>query len=221
MTIKLAVLDMAGTTIIDDGAVEQAFTAAATELGVSSDRLPPMLDYVRATMGESKIAVFTHLFGEPALAERANVAFERCYADHVESGGCRAVDGAEAASEQLRAAGIKVALTTGFSPQTQSAILHALGWEKTVDLALAPADAGRGRPFPDLALTALLRLQVDDVRQMAVVGDTGSDVLCGVRAGASIVAGVLTGAHDEQTLRAAGATHVLASVADLPHALLV
>jgi phosphoglycolate phosphatase-like HAD superfamily hydrolase len=37
-----------------------------------------------------------------------------------------------------------------------------------------------------------------------------------VRSGASIVAGVLTGAHDGPTLRAAGATHVLTSIADLP-----
>ena len=41
-------------------------------------------------------------------------------------------------------------------------------------------------------------------------------MLCGRRAGASIVAGVRTGAHDEQRLRAAGATHVIDSVADLP-----
>ena len=38
--------------------------------------------------------------------------------------------------------------------------------------------------------------------------------------GASIATGVLTGAHDEQTLRAAGATHVLESVADLPRLVL-
>lgn len=41
-------------------------------------------------------------------------------------------------------------------------------------------------------------------------------MLSGVRAGAGVVAGVLTGAHDEDALRGAGATDVLASVADLP-----
>ena len=45
-----------------------------------------------------------------------------------------------------------------------------------------------------------------------MLGDTGSDVDSGLRAGAAIVAGTLTGAHDEQQLRAAGATHVVASV---------
>jgi phosphoglycolate phosphatase-like HAD superfamily hydrolase len=67
-----------------------------------------------------------------------------------------------------------------------------------------------------MVLTALLRLKVDDVAQIAVVGDTASDIRTGVRSGASTVAGVLTGAHDGPTLRAAGATHVLTSIADLP-----
>jgi phosphoglycolate phosphatase len=214
--VRLAVLDMAGTTVVDGGAVEAAFGAAAVELGVTGDRLPGMLDYVRFTMGESKIVVFRHLFGEEALAQQANEAFERSYAEHVDGGSCRPIEGAENAFDELRCAGIKVALTTGFSPQTQHAILRALGWADLVDLALAPADAGRGRPYPDMPLTALLRLRVDDVRELAVVGDTSSDVLCGVRSGASVVAGVLTGAHDERTLREAGATHVLASVVDLP-----
>jgi phosphoglycolate phosphatase-like HAD superfamily hydrolase len=65
-------------------------------------------------------------------------------------------------------------------------------------------------------LSAALRLQVEDVRHIAVCGDTESDMLCGRRAGASVVAGVLTGAHDGERLRRAGATHVIDSVADLP-----
>lgn len=66
-------------------------------------------------------------------------------------------------------------------------------------------------------LTAFLRTAVaDDVRQLAVVGDTSYDMLSGVRAGAGLVAGVLTGAHDADALRAAGATQVLDGVGQLP-----
>jgi phosphoglycolate phosphatase-like HAD superfamily hydrolase len=86
-----------------------------------------------------------------------------------------------------------------------------------VDLVICPDDVGgRGRPWPDLVLTAALRLQIEDVRHVAVCGDTASDMLSGRRAGASIVAGVLTGAHDRAQLVGAGATHVIDSVADLP-----
>jgi phosphoglycolate phosphatase-like HAD superfamily hydrolase len=51
---------------------------------------------------------------------------------------------------------------------------------------------------------------------VAVAGDTAYDMESGRRAGARVRAGVLTGTHDEATLQAAGATHVLRSVRDLP-----
>ncbi|KJK58691.1 phosphonatase-like hydrolase [Saccharothrix sp. ST-888] len=216
--IRLVVLDMAGTTVADDGLVEQAFLAAADKLGVEagSERHQQMLDYVRATMGESKISVFRHLFEDEERAQRANVAFEAAYHDLIDAGRCAALPGAAEAIGQLRSSGRSVVLTTGFSRATQDRILTALGWQDIADLTLCPAEAGRGRPYPDLALTALLRTRTDSVRQLAVVGDTGYDMLTGVRSGASVVAGVLTGAHREDRLRADGATHVLGSIAELP-----
>lgn len=216
----LVVLDMAGTTVADDGLVEHAFTAAAERLGVApgSAEMADQFAHVRATMGESKISVFRHLFGDEARAQEANAAFEHAYAELVRAGHCTPVPGAHEAIERLRAQGRTVVLTTGFARATQDAILAALGWERSAGLTLCPADAGgRGRPYPDMVLTALLRTgAADDVRQVAVAGDTAYDMLSGRRAGAGVVAGVLTGAHDRAALREAGATHVLDSVAELP-----
>jgi phosphoglycolate phosphatase-like HAD superfamily hydrolase len=59
-----------------------------------------------------------------------------------------------------------------------------------------------------------MRLGIDSVLNVAVLGDTSSDVESALRAGASIAAGTLTGAHDERQLRTAGATHVVASVTE-------
>ncbi|GAB2748926.1 phosphonatase-like hydrolase [Salinifilum aidingensis] len=217
--IRLAVLDMAGTTVADGGLVEQAFTAAIAEVGVteSDEAYPRMLDHVRRTMGESKITVFRALLdGEEDRAQRANRAFENTYGELVSGGRCAGIDGAAEAVEQLRSSGVQVALTTGFAATTQQRLLDALGWGELPDLALTPEHAGRGRPYPDMVLTALLRLGVDDVRRVAVVGDTSYDVLTGLRAGAGVAAGVLTGAHDRRALVDAGATHVLESVRELP-----
>jgi phosphoglycolate phosphatase len=80
---------------------------------------------------------------------------------------------------------------------------------------LAPGPGVRGRPHPDLVLAAMLALEIDDVRSVAVAGDTASDLWCGHHAGAGIVAGVLTGAHDTDQLATAPHTHVLASVTEL------
>ncbi|HET6859488.1 MAG TPA: phosphonatase-like hydrolase [Streptomyces sp.] len=220
--IKLVVLDMAGTTVADGGLVEQAFDVAARRLGVepgSADHAEK-LGYVRATMGESKISVFRHLFGEEELAQRANTAFEQAYGELVDAGRIAPLPGAREAVEKLRADGRTVVLTTGFARVTQDAILAALGWQDLVELTLCPADAGRGRPYPDMVLAAFLRTgAADGVREIAVAGDTSYDMLSGVRSGAGVVAGVLTGAHDRDQLAAHGATHVLGSVAELPELL--
>ncbi|MFD7749881.1 phosphonatase-like hydrolase [Streptomyces sp. NPDC059698] len=216
----LVVLDMAGTTVADGGLVEQAFSAAARRLGVQpgSEEHARQLAYVRATMGESKISVFRHLFATEDQARYANTAFEEAYGELVDGGSVAPLPGAREAVERLTAEGRTVVLTTGFARVTQDAILAALGWQDLVPLTLCPADAGgRGRPHPDMVLAAFLRTAaVDDVRRIAVAGDTSYDMLSGVRSGAGIVAGVLTGAHDRERLTRHGATHVLGSVAELP-----
>ena len=216
----LACLDMAGTTVADDGLVESAFLDALDALGVGEGQRPAMLDYVRETMGTSKITVFRALFPEEEDAQRANAAFESAYGNRLSAGAVAPIPGTEEAIASLRAGGVKVALCTGFSAMTRDRLVDALGWGAIADLLLCPAEAGRGRPYPDMVLTALLRLGTDSVQQIAVVGDTAADIESGRRAGAGVVAGVLTGSDDEARLRGAGATHVLGSVKELPGLLL-
>ncbi|WP_324615906.1 HAD family hydrolase, partial [Streptomyces puniciscabiei] len=110
--IRLVVLDMAGTTVADGGLVERAFAAAAAELGVEpgSAEHAEHLAHVRATMGESKISVFRHLFGTEDRARRANTAFEKAYGDLVGAGLIAPVPGAREAVEELAADGRTVVL---------------------------------------------------------------------------------------------------------------
>ncbi len=209
---------MAGTTVSDAGAVEEAFEGALDAVGLTAvDLVEDPLDYVRRTMGQSKIDVFTELLGgDRHRATRANEAFERVFAEAVVRGEVSAMPGAEATFAFLRGRGMRTCLTTGFAPSTRDLVLRTLGWEGAVDLALSPVDAGRGRPWPDMVLTAVLRLRIDDVAEVAVVGDTASDLLAGSRAGASMVVGVLSGAHTRAELVLAPHTHIVDSVADLP-----
>lgn len=216
--ITVCCMDMAGTTVSDDGLVEAAFLDALAARGVGEDdpRREGMLDYVRETMGTSKIVVFRALFPEEADAQAANAAFEAAYARRLDDGLVTPMPGAAETIAALRGAGVKVALLTGFSAETRDRLVAALRWEAVADLLICPAEAGRGRPYPDMVLGAFMRLGGEDVRDVAVVGDTAADVASGIHAGASVVAGVLSGADDAARLEAAGATHVLGSVAELP-----
>ncbi len=220
--IRLAALDMAGTTVADEGAVEEAFQSALDAVGLVAGNLADDPGaYIRRTMGQSKITVFTELLGgDRHRAEQANTAFESAFDRAVDRGEVVALPGSEDAFVTLRNGGVRLCLTTGFSPATRDRILDALGWRGLVDLALSPADAGRGRPWPDMILTAVLSLRIDDVAEVAVVGDTTSDLIAGTRSGASVVAGVLTGAHSRDELGLAPHTHLLDSIADLPDLLL-
>jgi len=212
--IETVVLDLAGTTVVDDGLVVEAFERAWDRLAPAGDR-GAALQWVRDTMGRSKIEVFRHLLPEEG-AQELNRAFEAAYDELVGEGRSVAIEGAEEAVRRLRREGRAVVLTTGFARRTAEAILASLGWEGLADGLLTPADAGRGRPAPDLNLVALIRTGAPSVAALAVVGDTASDAGSGVAAGAGLVVGVLTGAQTAEGLRAAGADEVLDSVAELP-----
>lgn len=212
MSIRLAVLDMAGTTVRDDGAVERAFAESIGEMGLDPE---PHLALVRETMGQSKIVVFRQILGDDQRAEEANRRFEAAYDAAIDRGEAVPLPGAGDTLGALRATGVKVCLTTGFSASTQQHLLDALSWHDLVDLALVPGNGLRGRPYPDLVFAAIMRLGIDGVQDVAVAGDTVNDLLAGHRAGASIVAGVCSGAHPRELLATAPHTHLLDAIAEL------
>lgn len=215
--ITLVVADMAGTTVADHGLVTMAFTDALAAVGISPDHPghDERLRHVADTMGQSKIVVFRHLLGDDDTARRALAAFEASIAGRIAAGDAPALPGAADALAALRGGGVRVALTTGFTADTQQLIIDRLGWHDLVDVALAPSPGVRGRPHPDLVLAAGLAVGIDDVRSVAVVGDTTNDLWSGHHAGAGIVAGVLTGAHDAATLATAPHTHIVDSIGDV------
>ncbi len=212
----LACLDMAGTTVRDDGAVEFAFDEALAAVGVTegTPRHDEAHRFVRETMGWSKADVFAKLL-DSAEAERATARFASAYETLVATGRVEPMPGAVDVLRDLRARGVRICLTTGFAPSTRDALLDALRWRDDIDLALSPADVGRGRPAPDLILGAMARLGIEDPGAVAVVGDTVSDLVAGTAAGARAVVGVLSGAHDESTLTAAPHTAILSDITGL------
>jgi phosphonatase-like hydrolase len=213
MTIELICFDMAGTTVNDQGLVLNAFRRTIDELGVTGDDAREAEAYVIETMGQSKIEVFTELFD--ARADAANDAFERHFVTLAQEVGVSEIPGARATVEELKSRGIAVALTTGFSPATREVLINILGWSELFSLRVSPADAGRGRPAPDMILLCALRSRVSAVQMIMVVGDTASDMQAGRRAGVGQCVGVLSGTDNEARLLESGADSVLDTVVDL------
>ena len=211
--VELICFDMAGTTVLDNGLVLEAFRRTIEDLEVSPDESRSAEAYVVETMGQSKIAVFTALFGERASI--ANEAFERHFVESAQELGVSEIPGARSTVETLRDVGLQVALTTGFSPTTREALVDVLGWGDLFELRVSPAEAGRGRPAPDMLWWCALKSQITAASSLMVVGDTASDMVAGLRAGAGYCVGVLSGNDDRERLIANGADDVIDSVVDL------
>ena len=211
--VELICFDVAGTTVLDNGLVLEAFRRTIEDLEVGPDEADSAEAYVIETMGQSKIEVFTALFGERASS--ANETFERNFVESAQELGVSEIPGARSTVETLRDAGLQVALTTGFSPTTREVLIEVLGWGDLFELRVSPADAGRGRPAPDMLWYCALRSQITAASSMMVVGDTASDMMAGLRVGAGYCVGVLSGNDDQDRLIANGADDVIDSVVDL------
>lgn len=214
----LVVTDFAGTTLADDGAVLAAYRHALGE-----HHIPFSEADLAAQRGANKRAAFRALAARvrsgsdaDALAEAAHACFEAALRREYESGDVHEVAGAERALRRLQEAGVKIALGSGFERGLVDLLLGRLGWQTLFDHVTSSNDVARGRPAPYMIFRAMMDLGVVDVGRVAVVGDTALDLQAGAHARAGWVIGVLSGAHDVETLGATAHTHLLPSVACLP-----
>ncbi len=215
---ELVVSDFAGTAMKEEGAVLVAYRLALTEYDI-----PFTEEDLAARRGASKRAVFQELAARVRAPEEATVvaakalaAFEDALRREYESGPVREIEGAEAAVTALRAAGVKVALTSGFDRGVVDLLVRRLGWSDLFDRVYASDDAPAGRPAPYLVYRAMVDLGVHDVGRVAVIGDTPLDLQAASNARAGWIVGVLSGAHGIETLGATPHTHLLPSIASLP-----
>jgi beta-phosphoglucomutase-like phosphatase (HAD superfamily) len=175
---------------------------------------------VHRARGQAPADIFTGLFPENlAKAQAAQLAYDRSLAGALARTTTTPVPGADDALRELAATGCGICVTTNLPRRELTAILRAAGWRDVVNVALTVDDVPRGFPSPDLALAAMLRIGVADVREIAMVDASGAGMASGRSAGASVVVGVLTGPHPAARLRAGGATHVVESIADVPRVL--
>jgi phosphonatase-like hydrolase len=212
---RLAVFDLAGTTMLDDGSVARIFMEVLLSGGLSVTA-----EDVARVRGASKREAFRRLTDDPERAERL---FRRFMADiqrHDAGQPPREVPGASATFAWLRERGVKVALNTGFERATVETLVSALGWADGVfDAVVSGDDVEAGRPSPAMIQEAMRRLRIADAATVMAVGDTVLDLQAGTAAGAGWVVGVTSGAHDRARLSAFPHTCLLASIADLPEML--
>lgn len=216
--IRLAMFDMAGTTVNDIvdglplvvGATQRAFARHGVDLD------PHLVHAQRGKEKREMIGALLQETGQPsALLEPVYASF----LSELERGllAVREMPGTEATFRFLRRRGIQIAVGSGFPPDVTARIVAHLGWRARglIDYATTAEEAGGGRPAPNMIHAAMAALGVDDPRHVLKIGDTMMDVLEGKNAGAWTVA-VLTGSQTRDQLASVSPDEILPSVADIP-----
>lgn len=118
------------------------------------------------------------------------------------------IPGVAGAVARLRARGMKIGTTTGYTrPMLDIVLRNAMEQGYTPDATVCPEEAGGGRPRPWMCYRNAILLQVDAMEACVKIGDTVSDVQEGLNAGAWTIAVVETGNEvglTEPELRALG-----------------
>lgn len=217
--VSLVCCDVVGAAAVDGSILERAFVEAIATQGVvvgTAAYVRSMVQFDR-TRGWPPADVMRYLFPEDEIrAQAANLAFERSFRAAVDRFGVMPLPGVNEALAKLSAAGIKICLMSSLSRPALSLIVERLDWGQRADLVLCADDVARGFPWPDLILSAVLRLGIDDVRDVVMVTASEGGVLSAQRAGARFTVGVLSDVDDASRLRRAGATHLLSDVGELP-----
>lgn len=245
-SIALAVFDMAGTTVDEHGDVYRALEGCVVEAGAT---VSP--EDLQTWMGTDKVEAITALLGLGGVEatdelvarcfDRFRTILEESYAAHAPE----PLTGVEDAFRALQAAGVKVALTTGFSTDVAAPLLTGLGWQVraagagaevaesvglddeaaesargegaiVLDAVVCASEVAAGRPKPYMIHRAMERTGIARVDEVLVAGDTVVDVEAGLASSAAESIGVLTGALAESDFAGTGATAVLAGVSEVP-----
>ena len=228
--VKLVVFDMAGTTVMDNQDVENAFYEAALATGLITSRRR-----INAMHGIPKRIVIETLWEESIGRQhpdfQTNVAetfatFKEFLEHRYRSHPVYPTKGTLQIFAWLRSKGIKIALNTGFYREVANIILHRLGWDKgldenymngeVIDLSVTPDETGgKGRPHPDMILKAMEMLGIEDPKQVVKIGDTPVDLMEGNAANCLLSLAVTNGTHTREELLAYDNDGLLNSMADL------
>jgi phosphoglycolate phosphatase len=221
--MELVVLDMAGTTVDEHGIVYRALEDSVTDTGASVDATD-----LQTWMGADKseaIAALLELGGvaaDPGLVARQFDHFRALLAQRYAENRPVALPGVEDALRTLKARGIKIGLTTGFSRDVAAPILKTLGWGigegQLLDAVVTSDEVAAGRPAPYMIQRVMEATGVHDVRRVIAGGDTVVDLLAAHNAGVHGL-GVLTGALGREELEQHPHSWVLDGAKDLPSVL--
>lgn len=221
MEYRLAVFDMAGTTVAEGGAVYRALYDTLGERGLSVSQ-----EALHQVKGTDKREALRMLIESSPLSEELIPELSTLHDSFVKrllhfyetDPTVTEVEGTSDTFDWLRQHDIKVALNTGFNRQTAQVLIDRLGWERRglIDSSITSDEVERGRPYPFMIATLMDRFNIVDPGAVIKIGDAPSDLREGYNSGCGLVIGVLGGSSSREQLEIHPHHHLIESVARLP-----
>jgi phosphonatase-like hydrolase len=211
--IQLAVFDMAGTTVVDNNFVAQAFCKSFEQhtILISEETVNPLMGYPKPIAIQMVLEHQGHE-ADKELVDAIHATFVEEMLDFYEyAPDVKPMPGAEALFLFLKEKGVKVALNTGFSRNIAGVIVARFQWQERglVDEYIGSDEVAEGRPSADMINALKRRLRIGAEAEVMKVGDTVVDILEGKTAGCTYTIAVTTGAATKEELEPFQPTHII------------
>ena len=220
MSIKLAVFDMAGTTVSDNNDVAKAFQKAfaANGMNITEESVNPLMGYHKP-LAIQMVLEKTAIEFDTRFIERIHEDFENEMIDFYEyDSEVKPMSGAEEIFVYLKEKNIQVALNTGFSKNIANTIVNRFQWKEKglINDFIGSDEVAMGRPYPFMIERLMFRAGIDEPMCVAKIGDTAVDIEEGQNAGCRYVVAVTTGAYLHDDLQKKNPTHIVNHLLELP-----
>ena len=205
MKLVAAIFDWAGTTV-DHGSLapvrvmQKLFAKHEVELSSEEARAfmgLPKRDHIAKTLTRPRVRqAWTDRYAAPPDDSTVAQLFAEFIPMQLDilPGYSALISGVAAAIERMRARGLKIGSTTGYTRPMLNVLLEQAALQGyRPDCAVAPDDVAGGRPHPWMIYENAIRMKVEPLWAMVKIGDTASDIDEGRNAGLWTVGVVRTG----------------------------
>lgn len=220
MSVQLVVFDLAGTTVKENFDVQRILKNAFAKA-----RLEITIEQANKVMGIPKPVAIRQLLEQLKHDSINDEIIRTIHADFVtdmirfyeHDQSVQENAGVTETFKKLKQQGVKVVVDTGFDRPIVDALLNRMGWSANglMDGSVTSDEVAHGRPYPDLIYRAMEITGVLDVKTVAKVGDTISDLQEGHAAGCGWVIGIASGAFSKSQLALVSHTHLIDQIPEI------
>ena len=222
-SIELAVFDISGTTVKDNGEITEAFERTFRQKGyeIPKEKIAAVMGYKKTDAIRTLLIEFAEdksVISESYINEMHDFFIDNMIDYYATTTTLQPLPYVIETFQFLKNNDVKIGLDTGFFSDITRVAIDRLGWLKNdlIDFVLSSNEAKEGRPQPYMIQELMKRANVSDSKKVIKVGDTEVDVREGINANCLYSIAVTTGAYSRESLKLYHPDFIIDSLQELP-----